>query len=35
MNFLLIWWAGTDSNRRSREAPDLQSGAFDRSATDP
>ena len=28
-------WAGTDSNRRRRKPPDLQSGAIDRSATDP
>jgi hypothetical protein len=28
-------WVGTDLNRRSREAPDLQSGAIDRSATYP
>ena len=29
------WWAGKDSNLRRRKPPDLQSGAFDRFATDP
>ena len=28
-------WAGTDLNRRSPETSDLQSDAFDHSATDP
>jgi hypothetical protein len=32
INFM---WVGRDSNPRSPEAPDLQSGAFDRSATYP
>ncbi len=29
------WWAGMDSNHRSPETTDLQSVAFDRSATYP
>ena len=29
------WWRGEDSNLRSHKATDLQSAAFDRSATSP
>ena len=29
------WWAGLDSNQRSRKAADLQSAPFDHFGTDP